>query len=227
MTTLLPERAAASDRLGCAIDARARSRAPSADAAQVRIADLLGLAVFVLDRDGALVAASGAARRLLAEKTILLLDGAVVRARHDRAERALLDLVRRRSLSVTSESIPVRLDAGDGGPAFLGLLVYLGDEAVLLGRARFDQHVPSTEALRVWFGLTPREAELCRLVARGWSPERAARAMGVAPATARVHLRNVFQKLRLSRQSELAFVVGSLPALELGEDGHAKYSTHD
>lgn len=212
---LLPRRAGSADRTGRTVEARPRSRFSSADVVETRIADLLGLAAFVLDRDGALIAASTEARRLLDESTIFFLDGLALRARDECAERTLEDLLRGWSSSVDPRSVPIRLDAPDGGAAFLGLFVYLDGKAVLLGRTRFGPCFPSADALRVWFGLTPREAELCRLVARGWSPERAARAMGVAPTTARVHLRNVFQKLRLSRQSELAFVVGSLPACAL------------
>lgn len=178
---------------------------------ELRIVELFGLCVMVLDRTGDLIAATSEARRMLADGTILFLEGRSIRARDAHADRALAALWRSCS-SETEAVVPVRLEATGGGAPFLGLVLLDCDVAMLVGRAGRDLGLPSAEVLRVWFGLTPREAQLCRLVARGWSPERTARAMGVAPTTARVHLRNVFQKLRLSRQSELAFVVGSLPA---------------
>jgi HD-GYP domain-containing protein (c-di-GMP phosphodiesterase class II) len=42
--------------------------------------------------------------------------------------------------------------------------------------------------------LTEREAEVIRLVARGWSNKLAARSLGVSPATVKRHMENVYQK---------------------------------
>lgn len=58
-------------------------------------------------------------------------------------------------------------------------------------------------------GLTPREQQIAEAIARGLSAKQAARDMGLSPATVRVHLQNIYQKLGLHSQAELAYRVGS------------------
>ncbi len=53
------------------------------------------------------------------------------------------------------------------------------------------------------FALTAREAEFAAQLLHGHSIESAACVMAISPATAKVHLRNLFGKLGVSRQSDL------------------------
>lgn len=62
-------------------------------------------------------------------------------------------------------------------------------------------------------GLTPAEAKLASLVGGGSSPREAAENLGITENTARSTLRQVFDKLRIGRQSELARIVSRLEAL--------------
>lgn len=51
--------------------------------------------------------------------------------------------------------------------------------------------------------LTVREREVALLMLRGHSSKSAARQLGIAPDTERVHRRNIYEKLRISSQAEL------------------------
>lgn len=59
------------------------------------------------------------------------------------------------------------------------------------------------EELAMLFNLTMREAEVAALVGMGHSTSRVARTLGVTEHTIRHHLKAIFGKLNISRQSEL------------------------
>jgi DNA-binding NarL/FixJ family response regulator len=44
-------------------------------------------------------------------------------------------------------------------------------------------------------GLTPREHEVARLVARGWTNKEVARELGVTDGTVKLHMHKILQKL--------------------------------
>ena len=63
--------------------------------------------------------------------------------------------------------------------------------------------VPSKQHLRRLYDLTPAEAELVLLLARGLRLEEAACARGIRIGTARAQLKSVFGKTDTHRQAEL------------------------
>lgn len=65
-------------------------------------------------------------------------------------------------------------------------------------------------ALRTLYGLTGAETAAAEAVAKGQGVAEAAEALGVAPTTLRWHLRNVFDKIGISRQAELVRLVERL-----------------
>jgi DNA-binding CsgD family transcriptional regulator len=67
--------------------------------------------------------------------------------------------------------------------------------------------------LRAFYGVTPTEATIARLISRGTGVKAAARVLGIAPSTARTHLHRVFEKTGTSRQAELTNLVNSLASL--------------
>ena len=67
-------------------------------------------------------------------------------------------------------------------------------------------------ALRL-LGLTPAEARAAALVGAGRSPREAAETLGIADGTVRILLKRAYEKLDVSRQSELARLVLRLSAL--------------
>lgn len=60
------------------------------------------------------------------------------------------------------------------------------------------------------FELTMREAEIAALIAAGQSPRLAAKTLGVTDHTIRHHLKAIFGKLEISRQSELITMIMKL-----------------
>jgi DNA-binding CsgD family transcriptional regulator len=74
-----------------------------------------------------------------------------------------------------------------------------------------DQSAPRGDELEAIFGLSEREAELARLLARGWSVKAAAERMGITHNTARVHLANIMAKTRAHSQAALIALMRSLP----------------
>jgi DNA-binding CsgD family transcriptional regulator len=60
------------------------------------------------------------------------------------------------------------------------------------------------------FGLTDREADVACLIAEGLSPADIATRLRMQPATARVHLRSIFEKTGTRRQPELVALLGHL-----------------
>lgn len=67
--------------------------------------------------------------------------------------------------------------------------------------------VPELEALRLLFGLTRSEAKVARLLALGRRTEEVASELSVSAATVAFHLRNLFQKTGVTRQSDLIALI--------------------
>jgi DNA-binding CsgD family transcriptional regulator len=65
-------------------------------------------------------------------------------------------------------------------------------------------------------GLTPREAEVMGLLARGSSNADLAAALGISSRTAEKHVQNAFAKLGASSRSQAAARVWDLVAAEAG-----------
>jgi DNA-binding CsgD family transcriptional regulator len=91
------------------------------------------------------------------------------------------------------------MNFGDTQPA---MLVFIDDS---------DDYEPLPAAALVrLYGLTPAEARLASLVASGLSPSTAAGQLGITEETARTVLKRVFAKVGVSRQAELAALLGRL-----------------
>lgn len=88
--------------------------------------------------------------------------------------------------------------------------------AVIFIRDPENNREPERTMLRRLFDLTPAEAELARNLATGLSLDEAALALNISRNTARAHLRTVFSKSGITRQTELMRVVLSSAAM-LGE----------
>lgn len=85
--------------------------------------------------------------------------------------------------------------------------------AALVKQHFYCSHLFQRETMRTWleasvqhFGrheLTEREHAVLQLMLRGHSSKSCARELGIAPATERVHRRNIYTKLNISSQAEL------------------------
>ncbi|TCJ16966.1 response regulator transcription factor [Rubrobacter taiwanensis] len=60
-------------------------------------------------------------------------------------------------------------------------------------------------------GITPREAEVLRLLARGYTNPQIARELGISRGTAKIHVQNIIAKLGVSDRTQAA-----VRATELG-----------
>ncbi|WP_380876562.1 LuxR family transcriptional regulator [Sphingomonas sp. DBB INV C78] len=110
----------------------------------------------------------------------------------------------RRDIGIVARTIatPDYLHAGSA-PA---LALYLGDPE--------RQMQVNAEALRELFNLTPTEAAISACVANGLSVQESAERLGIASNTVRAHLRSIFAKTGVARQSQLVHLVHtSLPEL--------------
>lgn len=66
-----------------------------------------------------------------------------------------------------------------------------------------------------WFGLSPGEGRMAAEIARGHSPKDAAAKLGLTEGSARVILKRVFVKAKVSRQAELAALVARCHGLTM------------
>jgi DNA-binding CsgD family transcriptional regulator len=71
------------------------------------------------------------------------------------------------------------------------------------------------EALRS-LGLTPAEVKVAASIASGRSPEEAAEDLGIALSTARHHVKRIYEKLAIRRQSELVRIVNDVAHFAAG-----------
>jgi DNA-binding CsgD family transcriptional regulator len=78
-----------------------------------------------------------------------------------------------------------------------------------IGR-RLDPDPQVAAALSDLFALSPTEAKVAALLSHGWTIEQAAASLSLSPGTVRNHLKSVFSKTGIRRQTELAVLVAQL-----------------
>lgn len=112
------------------------------------------------------------------------------------------------ALGVVVETVPsAEWAEGKGRPA---AVVYIRDAA--------GKSLASTAAAKQLFNLTPAETALAMELANGLSLEEAAEALNIRRNTARAHLRSIFSKTGVRRQTELVrIMLNSVAALSRGE----------
>ena len=181
----------------------------------------MAVGIIMLDRHGKVLRLNPRATTLLAEQdgialyggTIALDDPALRRllrerlARPDDATPLTLRIERPSGrgnllLVVGSANAPEHV-AASGGPA---MVMFLNDPV----------HAPrvSPEAIRDLLGLTHSEATIAAHIAGGVSLADTATRLGISPNTVRAHLRAIFAKTGVKRQSQLVHLVHhSLPGL--------------
>lgn len=69
------------------------------------------------------------------------------------------------------------------------------------------------------YGLTAAEARVASMVGSGHAPKQVAETLGVSEGTVRIQLKQVYDKLDVARQSELARLVARLSAIARNEEG--------
>jgi DNA-binding CsgD family transcriptional regulator/tetratricopeptide (TPR) repeat protein len=105
--------------------------------------------------------------------------------------------------------------------ARIGARPLLRELELLAGRARLELAPPDVEAekqpaVEELLGLTPREAEVLRLVARGYTNREIAAALVISVKTASVHVSHILRKLDAPNRLEAAAIAHRLGPPELG-----------
>lgn len=186
---------------------------------------LLGMLSF--SQDGTLLETNQEARRILAEKDGIWLTGSTLCVDSSQESRELQRMIR--SALADSGALPTEEGADNegagvveamsitrpSGRAKLGVLVRavpMGQWSeskqrpavvVFLRDPESNAAQPSQELVRRLFGLTRMEAQLALLLAEGFTLDEAAEKMNVRRNTARTHLRSIFCKTGVTRQTML------------------------
>ena len=178
---------------------------------------LLGIISF--SQNGTILETNQEARRILSEKDGIWLAGNNLSVEVTQEGRELQRMVRQALSSTAADKTPGVVEAMSvtrpSGRAKLGVLVRqipLGTwsesrqrpaVAVFLRDPESSAAQPSHELVRRLFGLTRMEAALALLLAEGLTLDEAAEKMDVRRNTARTHLRSIFCKTGVTRQTML------------------------
>lgn len=185
------------------------------------VMDKLYVGVVILDHSGKIVRASDAAMRLLESRDGLQIQGNKLRAtsaKEDRDFQAAVKMAMNngegtdaplsRGLSLTKQSgsrnlgvivRPIHAAKDNAAAANSAVAVYIRDPET-------NPEVEG-ELVRQLFDLTPAEAAVARRLTAGLSLEDAATSLDISRNTARAHLRSIFSKSGITRQTELVRLV--------------------
>jgi len=121
-----------------------------------------------------------------------------------------------RELTVPGERRMLPMERQGAGTPVVAALLCLESEfegrqaeqllAIFLSSAQ-NRPLPDADTLRQMYGLTPSEANVALLLAQGRRSEEVATELGVSPTTVAFHLRNLFSKSGVTRQSDLVVLV--------------------
>lgn len=182
--------------------------------------DQLAAGVLIVDGDARVLFANKAAQEIAAAGDVLVLRDGTVRPRQREQGAVFRRLVGSAIagepggsllLSRPSRRLPVSaLVTPLVGTLAVSLATRgrLAAAAVLLSDPE-RQAVTSTGHLRALYKLSPTEARVAWLVTRSGSIGRTAKALGVAPETLRTHLKRIYAKTGVNRQSALAHLLAA------------------
>jgi len=95
--------------------------------------------------------------------------------------------------------------------------------ALVVAAARSSSRALSAQALTAMFGLSPAEARLAQQLALGLNLEEACNALDIRTNTAKTHLKRIFVKTGVRRQSELVQAIYASP-LWLASSDHGQHA---
>jgi DNA-binding CsgD family transcriptional regulator/PAS domain-containing protein len=191
--------------------------------------DRIGQGVIVVDEDARILHANHIARVIIADQSLVrvgrgshggcvlrwpraltkLLSGTVLQENEKASPRSILLGNSTAQRQVSATVVPLRHSSSvvNLGGNSAAAMILLGDPEGI--------HTHSEQSLRDIYHLTPAEAAVANLVAKGTVPKQVARMLCVAPSTVRTHLHRAFEKTGVKRQTELANVVHRLPNLAI------------
>jgi DNA-binding CsgD family transcriptional regulator len=180
----------------------------------------LAAGVLILDNQARVAFANTAAEEIAAVRDVLVLIDGTVRCR----QREQSDILRRLVgsaiaggpggsllLNASSRRLPVSALVAP----LVGVLAeslaaqgLQGAAAIFLSDPERDA-VTLTEQLQALYKLSPTEARVAWLIARSEGINDVARSLGLAPETVRTHLKHIYAKTGVHRQSALAYLLGT------------------
>lgn len=189
--------------------------------------DRLSVGTVYLDAERRIVGATGMARPLIDDGAILTLRAGRLAAAQGGEDRKLQEAIRKvvgDSDSARGEIVRVQNPCSD---RVLGIVVQpvpakarrTGMACALVIRDSERSASPRQEMLRDLFDLTPAEANLTGILATGLTLDEAAAELAISRNTARAHLRAIFSKCGINRQTELVRLVLSSVAMLGGRHG--------
>lgn len=194
----------------------------------VNALDHLPMGVILIDGEGRVLQMNHAARNLVAEADGLTIDrfGACRTAQSD--ETALLDKLigitaQTGAGRATTPGGTMRISRPSGLRPYSLLAVPLAGErhpdtspsaaaALFVSDPESTPRMPS-EILTGFYGLTEKESRMTLLLLQGMKLKDAADELSITDNTARTHLKRIFHKIGVNRQSELIRTILSGPAM--------------
>lgn len=184
--------------------------------------DRMYIGTIIVDENGRLLRINTAAEEIIGEGDGLMLSSGALKAEYNEETRDLIQAVKQ-AVNRTPEDTPGLVKAlaitRPSGKAKLGLLI----RSVPLTEWSDGTRCPAAvvfirdperhtfnsyqDIMRELFDLTPAEASLAMLLANGLTLDEAAEEMGIRRNTARAHLRMIFSKTEVTRQTELVRVL--------------------
>ena len=188
-----------------------------------KVLDSLSVAVFVVSLGQRLVTCNAAAEDMLSKANyVKLSNGALKAQKSGDAAVAFEQAIERATkgdflIGISGIGVPMLGMDGDRAAAYVlpiggkDLRGDLGDgyAAVFVAR-RSEQQPIAIEILRTVFDLTPAEARISALVAKGDGPASISESLGVSLSTVRTHLAHIFQKTGAGDQLALSSAVNAL-----------------
>jgi DNA-binding CsgD family transcriptional regulator len=197
--------------LASRIDSDAMEKALYSDAL-----DRLNVGVIIVDEHGRATSTSAVAERLLRAREGLQMHGGQLRALNASEDRELHGAIRAAARRTQDCEGPTACGLSLtklSGMRTLGIVVRPVESAtgaplvaVFLRDCDAMQEVES-DFVRQIFDLTPAEAAVTRRLTAGLSLEDAAASLDISRNTARAHLRSIFSKSGITRQTELVRLV--------------------
>jgi DNA-binding CsgD family transcriptional regulator len=164
--------------------------------------DLLPLGVVMIGDDHRVAGMNARAQAILREADAVRFDGTRVRAAD-----ALLD-AQLQSAVANGRTVVLRLRRfSQRRPMEIAYFPLSSNAAVIVMADPERAPLPDAERLRALYGLTPTEGRVVAAVVRGDGGEAAARALNISVNTFRRHLKSIFVKVGVERQSELVRIV--------------------
>jgi DNA-binding CsgD family transcriptional regulator len=191
--------------------------------------DRLLVGTVILDAQGAIFKTNQVADEVLAEEDGLRLGRGGLQATYPTEDKELQRLIKQALAGISStaqavgQAMSITRPSGRGklgvavrtnpmnewseGKRWPAVTVYLRDP---------DRKAPgSVDVLRKLYGLTPAEALLCMQLVEGLTLDEAADQLNIRKNTARAHLRSIFSKTNVTRQTSLvSLLMSSMGSLE-------------